>query len=181
MDFNLPQLQNNIKRDPESYKEEFSLQYTHFKSLVDIFSLNPDKDGLQFGNLVMFLAHTVGCYKGTEVQDLPDSIIELLSKHYVVMNPDLRSNLAKALILMRNKNLIAPNRLLALFFTLFRCQDKNLRVLLHSHIVTDIKNINQKTKNNKLNKEFQNFMYTMLKDTNEVYLKLTPRLRPRSL
>ena len=41
--------------------------------------------------------------------------------------------------------------LLELFFALFRCKDKLLRQLLYSHIVTDIKNINAKHKNNKVN------------------------------
>ena len=41
--------------------------------------------------------------------------------------------------------------LLELFFALFRCKDKLLRQVLYSHIVTDIKNINAKHKNNKVN------------------------------
>ena len=41
--------------------------------------------------------------------------------------------------------------LLELFFRLFRCKDKLLREVLYSHIVTDIKNINAKHKNNKVN------------------------------
>ena len=41
--------------------------------------------------------------------------------------------------------------LLELFFRLFRCKDKLLRETLFSHIVTDIKNINAKHKNNKVN------------------------------
>ena len=58
--------------------------------------------------------------------------------------------------------------LLSLFFTLFRCNDKPLRQLLHNHIVADIKNSNTKAKNNKLNKTLQNYMYKMLKDSSSV-------------
>lgn len=50
---------------------------------------------------------------------------------------------------------------------LFRCQDKVLRQLLFAHIVTDIKNTNEKRTNQKVNREMQNFMYSMLKDENE--------------
>lgn len=53
-------------------------------------------------------------------------------------------------------------RLLPLFFTLFKCRDKQLREMLYSHIVNDIKNSNAKVKNNKLNKTLQSFMFTML-------------------
>ncbi|XP_071547057.1 protein SDA1 homolog isoform X2 [Panulirus ornatus] len=45
---------------------------------------------------------------------------------------------------------------------MFLAQDKNLRKFLKEHIVTDIKNMNSKSKNMKLNKELQNFMCDML-------------------
>ena len=54
---NLPQLQNLIKRDPDSYQEEFNQQYLHFESELAIFQLKPDQESEHFGNLVMFLCH----------------------------------------------------------------------------------------------------------------------------
>ncbi|KAJ3388600.1 Protein SDA1 [Lobulomyces angularis] len=165
---NLPQLQNLMKRDPSSYIEEFNQQWRNFKAQLDLFNLKPqEKDQDDFGNLVMFLAHISLCYK-KETESLPQLLVDLLENHYKVLQPELRRSLVQALILLRNKDLIQTEKLLSLFFTLFRCQDKMLRALLHSHIVTDIKNMNAKAKNNKLNKTFQNFMYTMLKDTNEI-------------
>jgi protein SDA1 len=38
---NLTQLQNLIKRDPTSYKEEFHQQLAHFETTLEIFHLNP--------------------------------------------------------------------------------------------------------------------------------------------
>jgi protein SDA1 len=58
-----------------------------------------------------------------------------------------------------------------LFFKLFRCKDKPLRQMLYSHIVTDIKNINEKHKNQKMNRTLQNFMYTMLNDPSDIAAK----------
>ena len=40
---NLPQLQNLIKRDSESYKEEFQQQLRHFNSTLAVFELSPEK------------------------------------------------------------------------------------------------------------------------------------------
>ncbi|ORX88453.1 SDA1-domain-containing protein, partial [Basidiobolus meristosporus CBS 931.73] len=77
-------------------------------------------------------------------------------------DPALRKNMVSALILLRNRDIISSTSLLSLFFTLFRCHDKNLREMLYSHIVNDIRNANTKHKNNKLNKTLQNFMYTMI-------------------
>lgn len=46
-----------------------------------------------------------------------------------------------------------------------------MRSFLKDHIVTDIKNINTKGKNLKLNRELQNFMFEMLKDNHAVAIK----------
>uniref|UniRef100_A0A8C0QZ71 Protein SDA1 n=1 Tax=Canis lupus dingo TaxID=286419 RepID=A0A8C0QZ71_CANLU len=51
--------------------------------------------------------------------------------------------------------------------------DPDLRMTLYTHIVTDIKNINAKHKNNKVNIVLQNFMYTMLRDSNATAAKIS--------
>lgn len=53
---NLPQLQNLIKRDPESYKDEFHQQYRHFLSSLEVFALNPTEENKSLDELVMFIA-----------------------------------------------------------------------------------------------------------------------------
>lgn len=53
---NLPQLQNLVKRDPESYKEDFIQQYQFFKKTLEIFKLSPDNENKSLDELVMFLA-----------------------------------------------------------------------------------------------------------------------------
>ncbi|XP_006898524.1 PREDICTED: protein SDA1 homolog isoform X2 [Elephantulus edwardii] len=51
--------------------------------------------------------------------------------------------------------------------------DPDLRMTLYTHIVADIKNINAKHKNNKVNVVLQNFMYTMLRDSNATAAKIS--------
>ncbi|XP_018409061.1 PREDICTED: protein SDA1 homolog isoform X2 [Nanorana parkeri] len=51
--------------------------------------------------------------------------------------------------------------------------DSDLRMTLYTHIVADIKNINAKHKNNKVNTTLQNFMYTMLRDSNATAAKMS--------
>lgn len=167
---NLPQLQNLIKRDPRSYRDEFLQQWRHYESELAIFRLKPDSDAKQFGELVTFISHVAQCYT-QECAEFPQQIIDLLSNNYQILDADLRKTMVQALVLLRNKDLISATSLLSLFFTLFRAKDKQLRSLLHNHIVNDIKNANAKSKNNKLNKTLQNFMYTMLKDSNEIAAK----------
>jgi hypothetical protein len=63
----------------------------------------------------------------------------------------LLQTLCRALILLRSKNLLTPTDLLSLFFHLLRCHDKALRKFLETHIINDIKNMNAKHKNVRLN------------------------------
>ncbi|XP_061782857.1 protein SDA1 homolog [Nerophis lumbriciformis] len=169
---NLPQLQNLIKRDPQSYVEEFLQQYRHYQSNVQIFKLQPDKPNKELADLVMFLAQVAHCYL-QHLSTFPRELTELLLSHHTIVDPALRMTFCKALILLRNKDLIDPTGLLELFFELLRCHDKLLRKTLYTHIVADIKNINAKHKNNKVNTSLQNFMYTMLRDRNSTAAKIS--------
>jgi protein SDA1 len=47
---------------------------------------------------------------------------------------------------------------------MFRIPDKKLREMLYKHIVNDITRINEKKRDEKVNRTLQNFMYTMLQD-----------------
>lgn len=169
---NLSQLQNLIKRDHESYREDFLLQHRHFLSTVEIFQLNPTQVNKKLTEQMMFLAQICQCYPD-EMKSFPQQIVDILKSHNTVLDNEMRLSFCKALILLRNKNLLSPYDLLQLFFQLLRCQDKHLRVFLQTHIITDIKNINSKQKDMKLNSMLQNFMYTMLKDTNAKAAKLS--------
>ncbi|TNN55539.1 Protein SDA1 [Liparis tanakae] len=169
---NLPQLQNLIKRDPQSYVEEFLQQYRHYQSNLQIFKLQPDKPNKELADLVMFLAQVAHCYL-QQLATFPQELSGLLMSHHTMIESDIRMTFCKALILLRNKNLIDPTSLLELFFELLRCHDKLLRKTLYTHIVADIKNINAKHKNNKVNTTLQNFMYTMLRDSNPIAAKIS--------
>ncbi|XP_049827826.1 protein SDA1 homolog [Schistocerca gregaria] len=169
---NLPQLQNLIKKDPESYKDEFMQQHNHFDSMLKVFRLQPDRYNKSLDELVMFLAQVSHCYPDV-LAKYPQQLIDILQTHQTVLDSDFRMTLCRALILLRNKNLLAPTDLLSLFFQLLRCQDKPLRKFLETHIITDIKNQNSKHKNARLNTTLQNFMYSMLKDTNSKAAKMS--------
>ncbi|KAG9292268.1 hypothetical protein G9A89_009080 [Geosiphon pyriformis] len=164
---NLPQLQNLIKRDPPSYKEDFAQQYRHFESQLAIFKLNPNEEAEDFGNLVTFISQVSQCYP-QETGAFPQIIIDLLLENYQIIHPDLRKTLVQALILLRNKDIVPSSSLLSLFFILFRARDKQLRDSLYTYIINDIKIANAKHKNNKLNKTLQSYMYTVLQSTTSI-------------
>jgi len=167
---NLPQLQNLIKRDSESYKEEFQQQLRHFNSTLAVFELTPDQFNDSLDELVMFLAQVAKCYQ-EDLSEFPSTLVNLLEKHATVLDGNMRLSLCRALILLRNKSLIAPAELHKLFFHLLRCQDKSLRIFLKDNIVNDIKNINANGKDHKLNGALQNYMFTMLRDSATIAAK----------
>lgn len=167
---NLPQLQNLIKRDPESYKEEFLQQMRHFNSTLQVFELTPTEFNENLHELIMFLAQVAKCYP-EDLANYPQTLIDLLRKHSTVLNTDMRLSFCRALILLRHKDLLEPAVLLQLCFDLLRCQDKALRKFLKDHIVSDLKAVNSKHKDVRLNTTMQNFMFTMLKDSNKIAAK----------
>ncbi|CAN8006254.1 unnamed protein product, partial [Ixodes hexagonus] len=167
---NLPQLQNLIKRDPLSYKDEFHLQLQYYQSLLQAFRLHPTQQNKELEELVMFLAQVSQCFE-EDMKSFPQEIMDLLKNYSTQLDPEMRMTFCRALILLRNKGLLQPTDLLELFFNLLRCQDKMLRAFLKNHIIMDIKNTNAKRKDTKLNTTLQNFMFTMLKDSNQVAAK----------
>lgn len=167
---NLPQLQNLIKRDPESYKEEFSQQLRHFSSTLQVFELTPTEFNDNLDELIMFLAQVAKCYPD-DLSEYPQTLIDLLRKHSTVLNTDMRLSFCRALILLRHKDLLEPAVLLQLCFDLLRCQDKALRKYLRDHIISDLKAVNVKNKDVRLNTTMQNFMFTMLKDSHKIAAK----------
>ncbi|EHA97937.1 SDA1-like protein [Heterocephalus glaber] len=169
---NLPQLQNLIKRDPPAFVEEFLQQYTHYQSNVEIFKLQPNKPSKELAELMMFMAQ-IGHRYPEHLSNFPQELKDLLSGNHTVLEPDLWMTFCKALILLRNKKLISPSSLLELFFELLHCHDKVLQKTLYTHIVTDINHLNAKHKNNKVNIMLQNFMYTMLRDSNATAAKIS--------
>ncbi|KRT83267.1 hypothetical protein AMK59_4446, partial [Oryctes borbonicus] len=169
---NLPQLQNLIKRDSQSYHEEFLQQYQHFQNTVEVFQLSPEQPNKTLDELIIFLAQVSRCYP-KELATYPQQLIDILEKHSTVLHNDTRMQICRGLVLLRNKNLLSPTDLLELFFRLLRSQDKNLRVFLETHIINDIKNLNSKHKNAKVNTTLQNFMFTMLKDSNSKAAKMS--------
>ncbi|KAI0215847.1 Protein SDA1 [Lamellibrachia satsuma] len=169
---NLPQLQNWIKRDAGSYHDEFRQQFRHYESTLQVFLLKPSAFNETLSQLVMFLAQVSQCYP-EDLAGFPQQLKDILHQHSTVLDPEMRMTLCQALILMRNRGLVTPTLLLELFFELFRCQDTLLRKTLRNYIVQDIKKINVKHRNAKVNRTLQNFMYTMLRDNNAIAAKMS--------
>uniref|UniRef100_A0A6G1SFI7 Protein SDA1 n=1 Tax=Aceria tosichella TaxID=561515 RepID=A0A6G1SFI7_9ACAR len=163
---NLPHLQNCIKKDPTAYQEEFQVQYRHYESILQILMMNPAYFDKQFESLVTFLAHTVPCYK--DRVEFPEQLINLLRNYSTGLHRDSRLACCKALMILRSRNFVPLTSLLPLFFELSKCQDKSLRSYIRQNIVSDIRALNKKSRNEKVNKELQKFMYDKLSNEQQI-------------
>mmetsp|Transcript_9692 Transcript_9692/g.35495 ORF Transcript_9692/g.35495 Transcript_9692/m.35495 type:complete len:750 (-) Transcript_9692:1617-3866(-) len=160
----LLELQGLCKTDPEGYREDFELQLRHYKASLSLFLLKPSDESKHFGELALFLAQVSHVYK-KNVKDVPAELAHLLEKHHEILHPQLRRTLVNALMLLRRRGAVHSNQVLPLFFRLFRCQDKQLRRALFKHIVSDIREVNKKHRNESTNKALQNFLFEMVADT----------------
>ena len=172
----LPQLQNLVKRDPDGYRDEFMMQYRHYESARLILELEPNSEtATPFVGLVSFLSHVAKCYPDV-LSDFPEQIMTLLIKHHAIMDHSIRKSLTQSLILLRNRELIAPARLLHVFFELFHCQDKKLRDMVYHHILSDLKNINKTSVNQNTNRSLQTFLYKQVQTGNELTSRIALQL-----
>ncbi|KAJ6256041.1 hypothetical protein Dda_9133 [Drechslerella dactyloides] len=160
---NLPSLQNQIRRDPPSYRDDFLTQYRHYESQRDIFLAQPDGyDAAPFIEQLAFITHTADCYPAVAAR-FPTDLAELLLHHHNSLQPDLREKLVQCLVQLRNKDVIPSTALLqTLFPILTTTNSKHLRSQLYHSIVSDIRAANAKTKNHRLNKTVQGVLFNVV-------------------
>ncbi len=86
---NLLKLQNHIKRDPTSYKDEFLQTYHNYESTLQVYLMKPSKPNKQLADLTLFLSHVSHCFPETLV-NYPQQLIDILKKYSTVLCPDMR-------------------------------------------------------------------------------------------
>lgn len=163
----LSQLQDKIKRDKASYRDDFLLQYNHFLSELELFRLEPNTKSKEFSTHARFISQVAPFY-AEEVRDFPRLLASLLEDSGQQLQPEIRLQLVKCLILLRNRNTISLPVLFPLFFKLFPIQDKHLRELMHGHLSSDIRRCNTPRKNVVINKVLQNYFQKIVIDTSSV-------------
>jgi protein SDA1 len=127
--------------------------------------MKPTKENKQLSDMLLFLANISHCYP-TELTQFPQQIIDILKKYSNVLNPEVRLACVRALLLIRNKNLIEPMHIYELAFLLFKCNDKLLRSTIYAHLINDVKKMKTKLKAHKQSQKIQQYVFTVIKDSN---------------
>ena len=169
VDADLPNLQNKIKRDPQSYHTDFLHQHIQYENQRQIFLQAPtssssatDSGLVSFRDLIEFVAHVADCYK-EETKEFPRQLIEILGTHHALLEAELREKIVGSLVLLRKKEVIDSNTLLQCFFPILTSTpSKSLRALLFQKILSDLRSANSKTTNHRLNRSVQTTLHNLV-------------------
>lgn len=190
---NIILLQNVVKRDPESYHEEFLQQFSHYESLRDIFLTTPDSSNVQeFSDLIGFMSAVCNCYP-KETEKFPDDLRSLLVNNHKSLSPELREKIIQCLTMLRNKGIISAEYLIQTIFPLLTAYGnssvagqhaKNLRKQIYSTLISLLKAVNTGAKNQKINRSTQALLFNLLEQRDNQGLwatKLTRELWKRGI
>lgn len=189
---NIILLQNLVKRDPQSYREEFLQQYAHYQSLRDILMENSTPQGDENGintelqELIGFVTAVCPCYK-KETATFPQELKTLISQHHRDLNPMLREKIIQCLVMLRNRDIITAESLIQTIFPLLTEYSSNnntsetnakaLRKQIFNTLVSLLKAMNSGTKAARLNKTIQNMFLSDLNRENALFItKITIKL-----
>lgn len=194
---NIILLQNVVRRDLESYHEEFVQQYSHYESLRDIFLLNPTADqGSDFADLIGFVSAVCSCYP-KETANFPLELKSILLNNHRDLSPDLREKIIQCLTMLRNKDIISAESLILTLFPLLQSYSssaqnssttslnaKAVRHQIYSTLISLLKSVNTGAKNQKINRSTQALLFNLLEQRDNQGLwatKLTRELWRRGI
>ncbi|KAF9695599.1 hypothetical protein EKO04_006543 [Ascochyta lentis] len=163
-------LRFKIKRDPQSYRDDFNNQWQQYETLRDLFLQSPSTQGTGLADLkdlIEFVSHVADLYPDLTSQ-FPEDLQQILLQHHEVLEYELRDKIVGSLCLLRNKDVINSVALLnTLFPVLIATPSKSLRQLLFTKILSDLRSSNVKTTNHKLNRTIQTVLYNLLESDKE--------------
>lgn len=192
MPTNIILLQNVVRRDPESYHEEFLQQFSHYESLRDLYLINPTgvdaNSTTEFIDLIGFMSAVCNCYP-KETANFPNELKEILLNNHRDLTPELREKIIQCLTMLRNKDIISAEMLIQTIFPLLITsnagqQVKQMRKQIYSTLIALLKSVNTGTKNQKLNRSTQALLFNLLEQRDNQGLwatKLTRELWRRGI
>lgn len=189
---NIILLQNVVRRDPESYHEEFLQQFSHYESLRDLYLINPTgvdaNSTTEFIDLIGFMSAVCNCYP-KETANFPNELKEILLNNHRDLTPELREKIIQCLTMLRNKDIISAEMLIQTIFPLLITsnagqQVKQMRKQIYSTLIALLKSVNTGTKNQKLSRSTQALLFNLLEQRDNQGLwatKLTRELWRRGI
>ncbi|KAK5985049.1 Rab43 protein [Trichostrongylus colubriformis] len=167
---NLGLMMEIIRKDPESYKEEFMEQFDHYLHTMKLLHLQPQQHRMELQPLLESVTFLSGLAKHypEQAKEFSAHLVSVLREQGSGLDPHVRMSFCKALVLLRNQNLLDPMEFMDIFFDLVKIEDKQLRKFVMSSISSLLKRLYNQKKNIKLLGKIQNFCFAKLKDSRAI-------------
>ncbi|KRZ12612.1 Protein SDA1 -like protein [Trichinella zimbabwensis] len=167
---NLSLLQEQLVRDPASYRDEFIEQYRHFESLLSLAEVQPQVKSERLLEIVFFLCHSAHFYKDV-AQSFAQQLVDMISRSAQTVQPALRLGICKALLLLHGKRMLTLPDLVNTFLDLLKCRDKTLRRFLYTATISRVKRLNAKRRDPKVNSTLQAILMQRAKRSNAIVVR----------
>ncbi|CAD5223396.1 unnamed protein product [Bursaphelenchus okinawaensis] len=165
---NLGLLGEFVRKDPESYKDDFDEQMTHFIELGKLLQIQPAMHRMDVQpllELTTFLSGVAYCFP-ENARTFGENLDQTLRAQGSALDPNVRLAFIKAIVTLRNRNLIDMDQTLNLFFELLKCEDKPLRKFLLGAIIGFIRRHHKKF--HRPDSKFQAFVFAKIKDSRAI-------------
>lgn len=133
LDTNLGLLQEMVRKDPQSYREEFEDRFFKFEQRIHLFDFDTvihRKDIRTILDLVTFISGVANNFP-EHGKKFAGYITKVLLEYGPGLEHDVRMSFTKAMVALRNKKIVTDAELFEVFFDLIKCEDKNLRFGFH--------------------------------------------------
>ncbi|EPB77997.1 NUC130/3NT domain protein [Ancylostoma ceylanicum] len=126
---NLGLMMEIIRKDPESYREEFLEQFDHYLHTMKLLHLQPQQHRMELQPLLESITFLSGLAKHypEQAKEFSAHMVTVLREQGCGLDPHVRMSFCKALVLLRNQDLLDPMEFIDIFFELVKVEDKQLR------------------------------------------------------
>ena len=168
----LPLLKDKLKKEGNTYIEEFNRVLALFKEQFNVFMFFPNKKIDGFHNFLIFFAQLASDFPG-QLIFFGKNLVKIISENYLIIPHETRLKIIDALSILCKTGNLPVVEVVPLYFNLLKCQDKILRKRLTETIVAILTKINEKHKNVQINKFLQNYVEGLLGDPNQKLARKT--------
>lgn len=163
---------SKIHENPSHFKEEMTEKITEFNDAFEKFKEKTQVKDETFTKISVFLANTIEYYR-KDLTFLVPTICDTLSSYGNIMHPFVRMKCVQTITIVAKKGLWDPIESITFLIRLFIIKDKELRTFLSKHVVSAIKKLLEKNKDNKVKTKLTVMFNELLTDANEKVSKAT--------
>jgi len=164
MNAQLEQLFHYCKTDWKAYEEDIQAQLQLLHSLLQL--VNSASHSEQLSSLLIFVASIANKVPHFPMmQQIYESITDILQRHGQVLEPELRFQLVRTLAILGKSRAQDVCNTLNTYFPLFRCMDKQLRKYIFQLIFNTVERAIEKGP--KLSFQCKSLIYQYLQDNHE--------------